>query len=67
MQISEKQRKELADISQAVAQQALKLRNLHHEDDASPNHPLWEASQLLHSAQLKLQGFLQPETAPPGE
>jgi len=63
MQISDEQRKEIADIRQKVAEQALRLRHIHQEDDAPQEHLLWQASSLLHAAQQKIASYLDPEHA----
>jgi len=63
MQITDKQRKEIDEIKLEVARLALRLRHLHQEDDAGEDHPLWQASSLIHAGQQKLQSFLDPEHA----
>lgn len=62
MQITEKQQKEIAAIRFELSRLANKLRTIHSEDDAvndGQNDLLWQASSLMHAADVQLQNYLQ--------
>jgi hypothetical protein len=61
--ITKEQRNEIVEIHSTVAKQALRLRNLHQQDEVRAGHALHEASSLLHAAEQKLLNFLDPEHA----
>lgn len=62
VQITEEARKEIANIRLEIFRLATRLRNIHQQDDAEndgQNDLLWQASSLMHAADVQLQNYLQ--------
>lgn len=61
IELTDEQHNEVEQIRLEVGKLAERLRLIHQEDDAPQDGPLWQASSLLHAADVKLYNYFDPK------
>ena len=59
LDVTKRQRDEIVEISGKINALALRLRHIHHEDDAPEGHPLLEATNRLNAGLQRVDAFLR--------